>query len=222
MKILKTQYLLFLGLIIACFGCLMSCSGETEENHETKGLQLETGNVTAVETLFDKDEFEDPKMAELLKELNLCKDVEFDSLDYMNPACSPRFYRFFKLTDKTPLENGFMLQIKSKVSGFPLRRLLIFVREGGQLVKANGFVANLIGRRKTNTGYDDLLLRFNDNVDGEITFYNCYYSWNGGRYEFKSVEVIEGASWGGPVKAEFKDSMSAEIKKVITDKGMLF
>lgn len=199
-----------------------ACSGDDEPKEDPKAEENGPGTLTGIETLFDKDEFEDPKMKDLLTELNLCTEKIGDSIDYMNPSCTPRFFRFFNLTEKMPIENGFILQVKAKVSGFPLRRMLVFVRERGELVKVNGFVANLIGRRKTAGEYDDLLLRFNDNVDGETTFYNCFFKWNGGKYEFSSVEVIEGANWGGPVKAEFKDSMSNEIKAVLTKNSMLF
>lgn len=199
-----------------------ACSGDDEPKEDPKVEENGPGTLTGIETLFDKSDFEDPKMKDLLKELNLCNEKLGDSIDYMNPSCTPRFFRFFNLTEKMPIENGFILQVKAKVSGFPLRRMLVFVRERGELVKVNGFVANLIGRRKTAGEYDDLLLRFNDNVDGETTFYNCFFKWNGGKYEFSSVEVIEGANWGGPVKAEFKDSMSNEIKAVLTKNSMLF
>lgn len=200
-----------------------SCSGDPDtDKQNNEATDNSTGSVESIETLFDKDEFQDPIMKELLKELNFCNEIVSDTMDYMNPSCTPRFFRFFPLTEKMALENGFLLQVKSKVSGFPLRRLLVFVRERGQLVKANGFVANLIGRRKTAGEFDDLLLRFNDNVDGDPAFYNCYFKWNGSKYEFSSVEVIEGVNWGGPVKKEFRDSMSIEIKKVLTDNSMLF
>jgi hypothetical protein len=217
LRIYKQMTKLFFTISIGLL--LFSCSENEEKKKNEDAMK---SDLLAIETLFDQESFEDVAMEGLLKELNLCNDTTRSLEDYMNPPCSPRFFRFFKLTENTTIENGFMLQVKSKVSGFPLRRLLIFVRENGQLVKVNGFVANLIGRRKTDSAYDDLLLRFNDNVDGEITFYNCFYRWNGAKYEFLSVEVIEGANWGGPVKQHLKDSMGIEIKKEITDNGMLF
>jgi hypothetical protein len=218
--LIKMLFLIFLVTWMPI--SIVSCSEEDETKKDPKVEENGPGTMTGIETLFDKDEFEDPKMKGLLTELNLCNEKIGDSIDYMNPSCTPRFFRFFNLTEKMPIENGFILQVKAKVSGFPLRRTLVFVRERGELVKVNGFVANLIGRRKTAGEYDDLLLRFNDNVDGETTFYNCFFKWNGGKYEFSSVEVIEGANWGGPVKAEFKDSMANEIKTVLTKNSMLF
>lgn len=214
--IYKLTFIVFASLM------MNSCTGEEEID---KGKDDKTENSTdtkPVETLFDSDAFPDPKMSELLQELNMCNVNSTDTLDYNKPSCTPRFFRFFSLKNKMPIENGFLLQVKSKVSGFPLRRLLIFIRERGQLVKVNGFVANLIGQRKTDSGYDDLLLRFNGNEEGESIFYNCYFGWNGSKYTFKSVEVIEGANWGGPVKEAYKDSMSVEIEKVLNQTSMLF
>jgi len=213
---IKFSFIFFAGLI------LTSCNGEEEVEPKKKSETELSTDIKAVETLFDSDIFPDPKMSELLQELNMCNVNSKDTLDYNNPSCTPRFFRFFSMNDKMPIENGFLLQVKSKVSGFPLRRLLIFIRERGQLVKVNGFVANLIGQRKSDSGYDDLLLRFNGNEEGESIFYNCYFGWNGSKYTFKSVEVIEGANWGGPVKENFKDSMSVEIEKVLNQTSMLF
>jgi hypothetical protein len=211
----------FIVFILPLF-VLISC-GDPENIDKAKDDQTtETQNVVGIETLFDETQFSDPIMKELLMELNLCNGEITDTLDYLNPSCSPFFFKFHELSKEVELKNGFMLQLKSKVNGFPLRRLLIFVREQGQLIKVNGFVANLIGRRKSSSGHDDLLLRFNDNEEGEEVFYNCYFQWLKGKYEFLSVEVIEGVNWGGPVKAQFKDSMAVEIKKEITENQMIF
>ena len=65
-------------------------------------------------------------MLKLLMELNLCNGEITDTLDYLNPSCSPFFFKFHELSKEVELKNGFMLQLKSKVNGFPLRRLLIF------------------------------------------------------------------------------------------------
>ncbi|MDP5098613.1 MAG: hypothetical protein NWQ27_01350 [Crocinitomicaceae bacterium] len=212
---IKISLAIITGLFIA------SCSNDEEDSPKQDKI-VESTDVKSIETLFDSDVFPDPKMSEMLQELNMCNVNSTDTLDYNNPSCTPRFFRFFPMKEKMPIENGFLLQVKSKVSGFPLRRLLVFVRERGQLVKVNGFVANLIGQRKSESGYDDLLLRFNGNEEGESILYNCYFSWNGSKYTFKSVEVIEGANWGGPVKETFKDSMSVEIEKVLNQTSMLF
>jgi hypothetical protein len=179
-------------------------------------------SITNIETLFDKDEFDNPKKVELLKELKVCSDKNNGVDDYMNPSCSPRFFSILPFIENIPIENAFLIQIKSKTNGFPLRRLLVFIRERGVLVKVNGFVANLIGTKKSTSKHDDLILRFNDKDQGQDVFYNCIFKWDGNSYKYKSVEAIEGADWGGPVRAELKDSISIEVEKDIISNKMIF
>ena len=105
-----------------------------------------------------------------------------------------------------------MVLIKAETAGFPLRRLLVFQRERGELVKANGFVANLIGRVPTESGYDDLVLRFWDKDEaGFKIWYNCLFGWKEGKYEFKYVETIEGPNWGGKVKLADRENYSKSV-----------
>ncbi len=205
---------------------LFSCSSEdttTSSKKENSQEKIKTENsILNIETLFDKDQFDDPKKAELLQELKICSDKNNGPDDYMHPSCTPRFFNLFPFAENISIENAFILQVKSKVNGFPLRRLLIFVREKGQLVKINGFVANLIGRKKSKSKHDDLLLRFNDKDQGQDVFFNCLFKWNGTTYKYHSVEAIEGVNWGGAVKEELKDSISIEVEKDIIANKMIF
>ena len=66
-----------------------------------------------VETLFDKDQFDDPKKAELLQELKLCSDKNAGPDDYMHPSCTPRFFNLFPFAESISIENAFIVQIKS-------------------------------------------------------------------------------------------------------------
>jgi hypothetical protein len=207
-------------LIIA----LNSCTSESNKEDETEiksNVKVEDTLIN-VETLFDQDEFDDPKKVEILKELNICSDKNKGVDDYMNPSCTPRFFSIQPFIENTPIENAFLIQVKSKTNGFPLRRLLVFVRDRGELVKVNGFVANLIGTKKSASKHDDLILRFNDKDQGQDVFYNCLFCWNGNSYKYKTVEAIEGSNWGGPVKAELKDSISIEVEKDIIANKMIF
>lgn len=216
---MKMKY--FIGITLSLF--LFSCSSDSSEETTSKKEPVKKSPaVTNIETLFDTDEFDDPKKVELLKELKVCSDENKGIDDYMNPSCSPRFFNLMPFIENVPLENAFLIQIKSKTNGFPLRRLLIFIREKGELVKVNGFVANLIRTQKSVTKHDDLLLRFNDKDQGQDVFYNCLFTWNGTTYKYKSVEAIEGQGWGGPVRAELKDSISIEVEKDIMKNKMIF
>lgn len=208
----------FLPIVLISF--LFSCSGE-EDQVSKKDTDTSVSDITGIETLFNVDNFEDAKHLELLKELKICSEFQKDTSNYMEPACSPRFFRVFPMREDAPVENAFLLQIKSKVGGIKLRRLVTFVREKGQLVKVNTFVANLIGTRTSKSHYKDLILRFNDNIEGEIIFYNCLFAWDGKKYTFKSVELIEGSDWRQRLKPEFKDSVSNDIYTTLVRNEMI-
>lgn len=204
---------------------LVSCSGDEDQPIKKKDTSAEVPEITGIETLFNADSFDDPKHKELLKELKICSEFQKDTSNYFEPACSPRFFRIFPMRDDAPVENAFLLQIKSKVGGVKLRRLVTFIRERGELVKVNTFIANLIGTRKSKSHYHDLILRFNDNVDGEVIFYNCIFVWDGSKYKFQTAETIEGADANGPwrqrIKAEFKDSVSNDIFNTLVKNEMI-
>lgn len=211
----------FIVLSLSLAGLFFSCSSEEEKKPTHSTSSTKEDDLVSIETLFDKDVFDDPKKAELLQELKVCSDKNQGPTDYMNPSCTPRFFELFKFAENQPIENAFVLLTKSKTFGFPLRRIAVFVREKGQLVKVNEYVANLIGMQKSKSKYNDLILRFNDKDGEEDVFYNCVFTWDGVSYKYKSVEVIEGANWGGPVKAALKDSISKEVEKDILKNGMI-
>lgn len=200
---------------------VVSCSGEEEKNEKPKTPQSDVAEITGIETLFNADSFDNPTHLKLLKELKICSEFQMDTSNYIEPACSPRFFRIFPMRDDVSVDNAFLLQIKSKVGGIKLRRLVTFVRERGELVKVNTFIANLIGTRKSSTHYYDLLLRFNDNIEGEVIFYNCLFTWNGEKYVFKTVELIEGSDWRQRLKPEFKDSVSNDIFNTLVKNEMI-
>jgi hypothetical protein len=202
---------------------LFSCTSET--NEVPKKIDESIGEIIPIETLFNTNSFEDKAHSKLLEELQLCSSFQKDTSNYLEPACSPHFFKVFKMNEKISVENAFFVQIKSKVGGIKLRRFLAFIRERGELVKCNAFIANLIAKVKTKNGYDDLVLRFNDNIEGDIIFYNCLFSWDGTKYIFKSVEAIEGYEngelWRQRIKQTLKDSVSNEIYNTLLKNEMI-
>jgi hypothetical protein len=216
MKITNGITLILLMAII-----FSGCGGAEEEQWNINEPGTKKGEVQEIETLFDEGEFKEAGDVELLKELRLCDAFQKDTNNYLRPACSPKFFRVFALNDNLPTKDAFMVLVKSKVGGIKLRRLLLFVREKGTLVKVNGFVANLVGIKKTPSHYYDLVLRFNDNIEGEIIFYNCIFSWDGMKYQFKSAETIDGETWRQRILPQFKDSVSKEIYKTIEKNKMI-
>jgi hypothetical protein len=205
-------------LFFLVFLLIYSCKSDVSSNSDTT-QKPKIGDQTNIETLFDQTTFPSDVEVNLLKELEICNFKQRDLNNHLDPACNPKFFRFFPFIENKKLENAFMLQIKARVNEFPLRRLLIFERENNTLVKVNGFVANLIGTRISKTKHHDLILRFNDNVAmGDIVFYNCLYQWENNHYVFKRVEQINDAD----IKKEFQDSMNIVIRSIITDNRMEF
>lgn len=207
---------LYSSLIIILI--LTSCKSEVNDNGDKNQVEKEPTQID-IETLFDDVAFPSDKEIQLLKELEICNPEENDLKNHSDPACHPKFFRFFQFKVDSKIENSFALLIKSRVQDFPLRRVLVFERENGKLVKVNGFVANLIGLRKSKTKYKDLILRFNDEVGGgEVAFYNCVFTWQDKHYVFKSVEQINDLV----LKSEYQDSMNVEIQNILIRNRMLF
>lgn len=201
---------------------LLACSEDPEPEKVFKDdVQVD---FEPIEVLFDEDSFDNTKMVELLKEINICSTDKQSELGVQVADCSPEFFKLFPLKENQPIENGFILLVKANTGGIGLRRLLIFERERGALVKTNGFIGNLIGQRKSKTGYNDLLVRFIDIIDGSDVYYNCLFQWEEGKYQFKSCESIHepAGNFFGRVKADVKDSVSKDILKIIQSHDMIF
>jgi hypothetical protein len=212
-----------IALVVSVFA--ISCDDEPEEDalgHDTEHTIPE--NNATISTDFTTNVFTFGQEEELLKELKLCDPKAPNDEDELHPSCSPKFFRFFKLNDQKDLKDGFILLVKAGVNGMELRRVLIFEREKGLLVKLNGFYGNLIETRPTESGYPDLVIRFSDNIEGSLAYYNCLFQWNGSQYGYKLCEAIQEGGQEAPhrIKREYIDSMAPEIEKILIDNNMLF
>ncbi len=216
---MRFSYLFVLPVLFLAFSCDDKADDEiTIEKRHSEGKKEVDKTIS---TDFNSNVFSSKVEAELLKELHLCDPKATSDDDPEHPTCSPKYFRFFKLNKQTPLKDGFKLLIKAGVNGFPLRRLLIFERDGEVLVKLNGFNGNLIEERPSASGYNDLVIRFPDNINENITYYNCLFKWKDGKYEYVNCEVID-EDVPRRIKAEFIDSMGVEIKKILDRNEMIF
>jgi hypothetical protein len=213
----KAIYLaIFLKIILSsCGGNPTEESEPKEESESTQQEEVKVDGFSNISVDFDQNKFDDSVHIELLKELKICNVFQKDINNYLEPACLPKFFKIFPLSEKIAVKDAFLVLIKSNVGGIKLRRVIAFVRERGELVKVNGYVATLIGMKKGSGGYYDLMLRFNDNIDDDIIYYNCIFRWNGTKYEFLETDAIEGVDPTGPwrqtIKNEYKDSISWDI-----------
>ncbi len=215
----------FTSIGLFSFLVFSACTDDEDlENENDKVEKIdETTGFQNVEVVFQGSKFGSEDEKTLLEELKICSEESEINQTSEVPPCSPENFKIMSLHKDMSLKNGFMVLIKAETAGFPLRRLLVFQRERGELVKANGFVANLIGRAPTESGYDDLVLRFWDKDEaGFKIWYNCLFGWKEGKYEFKYVETIEGPNWGGKVKLADRENYSKSVYETIVAKKMLF
>lgn len=212
-----TLRIAFLSVLLA------ACSADPEE--EVLDVPEEKSEIIAIETLFNEQAFPDKNHRNLLLELGICDTVPMEVSGCVE--CGPKNFKFFQHKVNTSINDAFMLQIKAesvlKGQSFPLpeRHLLVFERENGTLVKVNGFRGNLIEMRENSaSGVRDLVVRFW--VAEDDAFLNCLFRWNEGKYQYITVEDIHGGGGNGPVKAEFKDSISKIVYESLTSNGLLF
>ncbi|MFN5984223.1 MAG: hypothetical protein ACK476_06880 [Fluviicola sp.] len=207
-------YLIFFALVLS------ACKEEPEETDENP-IDVEKVEDPTISTDFNQNVFSSNIESDLLKEIHICDPNAVSDEDPKHPSCSPKFFKFFPLAKNIPLKDGFKLLIKAGVSDFPIRRLLIFQRENGALVKLNGFNGNIIEERASSTGYKDLIIRFPDNINNSLVYYNCLFQWKNGKYEYIHCEEID-EDVPRKIKAEYIDSMGVEIKKILVRNNMLF
>jgi hypothetical protein len=213
----------FILLIIT----ISSCKDDSNSDNDivfNKEKIMSDEEFEGIEILFNENKFDDTNAVSLLKEINICSDANIDKNNKIKVSCSPENFKFFHLKEDLPIQDGFILLVKANTGGISLRRVLIFERENGTLIKTNGFIANIIGKRKNINKYDDLLLRFIDKIDGDDYFYNCIFVWENGKYEFKTVEIISqpAANFNRRIKENLKDSVSQEIYKILINNEMIF
>ena len=205
-------------LLVGFAGITVVSCKQDEEEPVKRHKDPAPVNDNTISTDFNSNVFKSTTEVELLKELRLCDPAAPNDTDEKRPACSPKFFRFFELNKKTPLKDGFMVMTKAGVNGFDTRRLLIFEREGGILVKLNGFAGYLIERRPVASGYDDLVIRFGERIEGNLYYYNCLFTWKDGKYDYKLCEAINDSR----IKVGLVDSMAPEIKKSLDDNKLIF
>lgn len=214
----KSAYIL--TLLILCF----ACTDEPEDEKQIDSTESKVGDITPIETLFDKKYFDSELEYNLLKELDICDTAEVEGS--ICAPCSAEHFKFTKYNNNKSLEDAFLLQVKALTilkhqdAKLPMRHLIVFERENNELIKVNGFRGNLIATRETKNGIKDLIVRFY--IPEDEAFLNCLFVWDEKKYHFKSVEAIDGGGGFGRVKEAVKDSVSKIVYQSLMDNAMLF
>ena len=217
---LRMKYVLPL---LTLFGVLVACTGEVEE----EPVEKETEEYfEGIATTFEGEKFKSSVYNDLLKELGVCEFESADSTYYA--VCSPENFKISKFKNEGSLEDAFILEMKAgifpknaEVPLPPVRHVIIFEREGGKLVRVGGFRGNLIGKRaNAKSGADDLLLALYDTDDE--TLFHCVFKWNGGKYEFHSIERMDYGEGFRTIKGEDKLETTQQIFQQLRDKSLIF
>jgi len=218
MSMRSSLYLLTLLLIFA------SCKEELVSEKEPESNELKVGDITNIETLFDKTYFDTELEYSLLKELDICDTTKVEGS--ICAPCSAEHFKLTKYNNNKGLNDAFLLQVKALTvlknqdAKLPMRHLIVFEREKEELVKVNGFRGNLIATRESKSGIKDLIIRFY--IPEDEAFLNCLFVWEDQKYHFKTVEAIDGGGGFGRVKEAVKDSVSKIVYQSLMDNAMLF
>lgn len=203
-------------LLISVFLVLfivLSCS-ESKSDSDTF-----VSEKTEISTTFEADKFPSELHKSLLAELRICNPAETDSIIDGHVPCSPRFFAFYEYNNKRELKDAFLLQVRQGVNKYPYRRLLIFVRERGELVLMNGVNGYLVEKHSQPNGIDDLVVALMDNIEGRYMRYDVLLKYEDGKYQYKeAIGDLQGV-FDDP---ELKERATKEIGERIKEKELLF
>lgn len=189
-----------------------------EEVEPLNNKKVEKVEGVQISTDFNTNTFTSKEEPHILKELQLCDTTIQWSDDLNRPSCTPNFFRVFPLKKGLAINQGCMVLLKAGVNQFPVRRFVVYEREGKELIQANGFIGYPIEFRPNKQSYDDVVIRFFERYQGEKYFYNCLFTWKQGRYQYVCCEQINDAN----IKSEKQKEVSAQILQILNEKQLVF
>lgn len=207
---------LFFGL------ALTACKTDSEDGDGTDNTHsIESSDASSspikpkeyeeeVEVVFQYNSKNTSVENKLLQAINFCDIAQTDLKNYMKPACDAKFFKVLPTVSSATIEENFLVVTRSGVFGYPVRRTIVFTKEGESYVAANTFIADLVAMEKNaNSTHKDLILQF---MDPDENRFECRYVWKEGRYSYDKVMKIN----GNKIKAEYLDSMKVEIGREIS------
>jgi hypothetical protein len=190
----------------------------TIDYNPKKKTKVEKTEGVQISTDFNTNTFSSKAEPNVLKNLNLCDSTIQWSEDLNRPSCTPNYFRVFPLKKGLDIAQGCMVLLKAGVNGFPVRRFVVYEKEGAQMVQANGFIGYPIEFRPQTKTYDDVVIRFFERFEGQKYFYNCLFTWKQNRYQYVRCEQINDVN----IKPEKQTQVSAEILQILNEKQLVF
>lgn len=169
------------------------------------GCENKPSNQNSVEfpsdTLIIGNDYPEINSALVLK---VMEDLEFctsnDTITSL-PPCTNKYFRIFNVAPNVDLEDAFLLEIRAGLFNSPVKQLIVIQKGFNTYKIINQYFGFLIEQRTTESGYDDLLMGYQDK---EIGIVAIKHTWDGKRYSPVDVEEINGYY----VKTELKDSIN--------------
>jgi hypothetical protein len=214
-KLLWVLGILFALLVVLYF---LNLSRLKMDRNQKNNKAVEKVKGVQISTDFNTNTFSSKEDAKMLKDLRFCDSTVQWSEDLNRPSCTPNFFRVFPLKKGLDLSQGCMVLMKAGVNHFPVRRFVVYEREGSQMVQANGFIGYPIEFRPQAKTYDDVVIRFFERYEGQKYFYNCLFTWKQNRYQYVCCEQINDAN----IKPEKQKQVSAEILQILNEKQLVF
>ena len=218
---MKNKKLLwFIGLLMSLLVVIyfFNDSRFTIAYNPKKKTKVEKTEGVQISTDFNTNTFSSKAEPNVLKNLNLCDSTIQWSEDLNRPSCTPNYFRVFPLKKGLDIAQGCMVLLKAGVNDFPVRRFVVYEKEGAQMVQANGFIGYPIEFRPQTKTYDDVVIRFFERFEGQKYFYNCLFTWKQNRYQYVRCEQINDVN----IKPEKQTQVSAEILQILNEKQLVF
>ncbi len=117
------------------------------------------------------------------------------------PPCTNKYFRIFSVGPNVNWEDGFLLEMRAGLFNTPVKQLLLIQKGFNTYKIINQYLGFLIEQRTSKSGYNDLLMGYQDK---EIGIVAIKHTWDGKRYNPIDVEEINGYF----VKTELKDSIN--------------
>ena len=185
MHIFKIFPLIVLILIVSCK------SNTTKDNK----------NIFKSDTLVIDNTYPELKAEEVLQvmeQLQVC--TRTDTIHNL-PPCTNKYFRIFKFNPGFKWDKGFLLEMRAGLFNTPVKQLLVVQKTFNKYKIVNQYLGFLIEQRTTESGYNDLLMGYED---PEIGIVAIKHVWQGTKYEPVDVEEINGYY----VKNSLKDSIN--------------
>lgn len=214
------KILWFIGILMALLLVIyfFNDSRFTIAKNPKKNKKVEKVEGVQISTDFNTNRFSSKSEPKVLKDLKLCDSTVQWSEDLNRPSCTPNYFRVFPLKKGLDIAQGCMVLLKAGVNGFPVRRFVVYEKEGAQMVQANGFIGYPIEFRPQAKTYDDVVIRFFERFEGQKYFYNCLFTWKQNRYQYVRCEQINDAN----IKPEKQTQVSSEILQILNEKQLVF